>query len=95
MKIEQAKQELVRRYKYLYENVYFIVAPFMYEQSEEDFKKMRNEYLKKYNDPILKRPQIYLKINRLDSRIEGLNTTLSQIGSKVVNIESTLTWTTL
>ena len=67
MKIEQAKQELVRRYKYLYENVYFIVAPFMYEQSEEDFKKMRNEYLKRYNDPILKRPQIYLKINRLDS----------------------------
>lgn len=40
MTIEQAKQELVRRYKYLYEKAYFILAPYMYEQSEEKFKKM-------------------------------------------------------
>lgn len=40
MTIEQTKQELVRRYRYLYENAYFILAPYMYEQSEEEFKKM-------------------------------------------------------
>ena len=67
MTIEQAKQELFRRYKYLYENAYFILAPYMYEQSEEDFQKLVDENLRKYNDPILKQPLIYLNINRLDS----------------------------
>ena len=37
MTIEQAKQEWVRRYKYLYENAYFILAPYMYEQTEEEY----------------------------------------------------------
>lgn len=67
MTIDQAKQELVRRYRYLYENAYFILAPFMYEQTEEEFKKRTDEYLKKYNDRILKKPLIYLNINRLDN----------------------------
>ena len=67
MTLEQAKQEFVRRYKYLYENAYFILAPYMCEQSEDDFKKQVDEYLGKYNDPILKKPLIYLNINRLDS----------------------------
>ena len=67
MTLEQAKQELVRRYRYLYENAYFILAPYMYEQSEEEFKKQVDEYLKKFNDGLLKKPQIYLKINRLDN----------------------------
>ena len=67
MTIEQAKQELVRRYKYLYENASFILAPYMYEQSEEDFQKQVDENLRKYNVPILKQPLIYLNINRLDS----------------------------
>lgn len=67
MTIEQAKQELVRRYKYLYENAYFILAPYMYEQSEEEFRKQVDEYLKKFNDGLLKKPLIYLNINRLDN----------------------------
>lgn len=67
MTIEQAKQELVRRYKYLYENAYFILAPYMYEQSEEEFKRQVDENLKKYNVGVLKKPLIYLNINRLDN----------------------------
>ena len=67
MTIEQAKQELIRRYKYLYENAAFILAPYMYEQSEEEYKKHVDEYLKKHSDIVLKRPVIYLKINMLDS----------------------------
>ena len=67
MNIEQAKQELVRRYKYLYENAYFILAPYMYEQSNEEFEITVVENIKKYNDPILKMPLVYLNINRLDS----------------------------
>lgn len=67
MTIDNAKEELIRRYKYLYENAYFILAPYMYEQSEEEFKKMVDEYFKKYNNSILKKPLIYLKINILDN----------------------------
>lgn len=64
MTIEEAKKELVRRYKYLYENAQFILAPFMYEQSEEEFKKtIEDDYVRKY----IKNPLIYLKINRLDN----------------------------
>ena len=39
----------------------------MYEQSEEEFEKNVAENIKKYNVPILKKPLIYLNINRLDS----------------------------
>ena len=49
MNIEQAKQELVKRYKYLYENAYFILAPYMYEQSNEEFEITVVENIKKYN----------------------------------------------
>lgn len=35
------------------------------------------------------------EINRLDARIEGFVETTSHIGTKVVNIEKTLTWTTM
>ena len=67
MELENAKKELVRRYKYLYENAYFILAPYMYEQTEEEFKKITDEYLEKYGNRILKEPLIYLRINKLDS----------------------------
>ena len=46
MTLEYAKQEMIRRYKYLYENAYFILAPYMYEQSEEDYKNQVEENLK-------------------------------------------------
>ena len=50
MTLEYAKKEMVRRYKYLYENAYFILAPYMYEQTEEEFNiqkehdKRKREY---------------------------------------------------
>ena len=67
MTIEQAKQELVRRYKYLYENAYFILAPYMYEQRKEEFETMVKKDTEKYGSTTFTKPLIYLKINRLDS----------------------------
>ena len=34
MKKEQIKQELISRYKYIYENAVYILAPYMYQQTE-------------------------------------------------------------
>ena len=34
MTLEEAKKELIKRYKYLYENAYFILAPFMCEETQ-------------------------------------------------------------
>ena len=69
MTLEQTKQELVRRYKYLYENAYFILAPYMYEQSEEEFKKLIDEYSNEHNDIVrlLKKPLIYLDTYQLNN----------------------------
>lgn len=67
MTIEQAKQELVRRYKYLYENAYFILAPYMHEQSKEEFENMVKKDTEKYGSTFFTKPLIYLNINRLDS----------------------------
>ena len=46
MTLDQAKQELVKRYRYLYENAYFVLAPYMYEQSEEEFKRQIDKIYK-------------------------------------------------
>lgn len=46
MTLDQAKQELVKRYRYLYENACFILAPYMYEQSEEEFKRQIDKIYK-------------------------------------------------
>lgn len=69
MTLEQTKQELVRRYKYLYENAYFILAPYMYEQSDEEFKKLVDKYSNEYNDIVrlLKKPLIYLDTYKLNN----------------------------
>lgn len=60
MKVEDAKQELIRRYKYLYENACFILAPFMREQTKEEFEESKQVY-------DFKRPIIYLKIWTFDN----------------------------
>lgn len=52
------KQELIKRYKYLYENASFILAPFIYEQTKEEFEQYKKIYP-------FKKPLIYLKINLL------------------------------
>ena len=71
MTLEQAKLELIKRYKYLYENAALILAPFMYEQTEEEFKESIAKNLKEYGDTLFKAPLIYLKIGTLD-RINSL-----------------------
>ena len=38
-KIVDYKQELINRYKYLYENVTYILASYMYKETEDDIKK--------------------------------------------------------
>ena len=62
MTLEQAKLELVRRYKYLYENAYFILAPFMHEETEEELQASN----KKWNESRKER-SIYLNLNIYDS----------------------------
>lgn len=66
MTTEQAKQELVKRYRYLYQNAYFILAPYMYEQNENEYKKMIREFANVHGREILSRPLIYLNILRSD-----------------------------
>ena len=48
MKKEQIKQELINRYKYIYENDLYILAPYMYEQTKEERDSL-NEYYRKEN----------------------------------------------
>lgn len=67
MTLDQAKQELVKRYRYLYENAYFILAPFMYEETNEEFEKRLKEQQEKYGTNFATEPLIYLNIGRLDS----------------------------
>ena len=67
MTLEQAKEELVRRYKYLYENSSFILAPYMHEQTCEEYQKMIDKHTKEYGKILIKEPMIYLNINTLDS----------------------------
>lgn len=55
MNLAQAKQELIRRYKYLYENAYLILAPFMYEQSEREFLETQKKMFRKISYVSLKR----------------------------------------
>jgi hypothetical protein len=67
MTIEQAKQQLVNRYRYLYEIAYLILAPYMHEQTNEEYQKSVDDYIKQFGRSIIDKPSIYLKINRLDS----------------------------
>ena len=67
MTLEEAKQELVNRYRYLYENAYLILAPYMYEETLEEYQKSVDSYIKEFGRSIKDKPSIYLKINTLDS----------------------------
>ena len=67
MTLEQSKQQLVNRYRYLYENAYLILAPYMYEQTEEEYQKSVDRDMKEYGRALIDKPMIYLNINRLDS----------------------------
>ena len=67
MTLEQAKQQLVNRYRYLYENAYLILAPYMHEQTNEEYQKSVDRDMKEYGRALIDKPMIYLNINRLDS----------------------------
>lgn len=49
MTLEQAKEELIKRYKYLYKNAPLILAPFMYEETKEEFQNRKKRMKEKYN----------------------------------------------
>ena len=66
MTVETAKQELIRRYKYLYENACFILAPFMRKETIEELERRLKEQKEKYGTTFVNEQLIYLNINRLD-----------------------------
>ena len=60
MTIETVKEEIIKRYKYLYENSEFILAPFLMEETQEQFQKR----VEKYN-LVDSYPMISLDIDRV------------------------------
>lgn len=56
MHLEYAKEELIKRYKYLSENAEFILAPFMYMQSTREFEETKLMYN-------IKEPLIFLNLD--------------------------------
>ena len=85
MTLEQAKQEMINRYRYLYENAYLILAPYMHEQSEEEYQEMANRQKKEYGRILTDKPMIYLNINTLDS----VNSIFEEFLLSSMNIEDT------
>lgn len=67
MTLEQAKQEMINRYRYLYENAYLILAPYMHEQTDEEYQECVDRDIKEYGRSLIDEPMIYLNINTLDS----------------------------
>ena len=58
MTVEEAKKELVKRYKYLYENAEFLLAQFLEEETEEELKDSN----KRWNSDRTER-RIYINLN--------------------------------
>lgn len=65
MTIEQAKKAILQRYNYLYDNAHLLLAPFMCDETEEEFQLHKKEYQEKYNLNYDK-PMVYLNIKPLD-----------------------------
>lgn len=62
MEKAKVKEELIKRYKYIYENATIILAPYMYEQTKEEREKLNSEYKKDgYEALISDKLLIYLK----------------------------------
>jgi len=53
MTIEQAKEELVKRYKYLYENASFILAPYMHKETQNELKARNETFGSNHTTPII------------------------------------------
>lgn len=65
MTTEQAKKELVKRYKYLHENAKFFLALYLVEETEEEFQ----EYKSKYKTSRKER-RIYIDLD--DNKLRGI-----------------------
>jgi len=59
MTINKIKEELIKRYKYLYENAEIILAPYIHEQTKEEVKECNKKYGVLNLTPI-----IYLNISK-------------------------------
>lgn len=47
MEKEQIKQELINRYKYIYENAIYILVPYMHEETQDELAEKNRKYKKK------------------------------------------------
>ena len=91
MNKQEIKKELIGRYKYIYENASFILAPYMYQQTKEERERLNKE-LKKlgYRDLINNKLLISLKA-LAKSLLLGLESfLLSDIPFKESNLYKTL-----
>ena len=85
MTLEQAKQEMINRYRYLYENAYLILAPYMHEQSEEEYQETIDRQKKEYGEALISQAMIHLNIKTLDS----INSIFEEFLLSNKNIEDT------
>lgn len=53
MNLQQAKEELIKRYKYLYLNAPFILAPYMHEQTQNELEKYNKKHKIKREKPLI------------------------------------------
>ena len=84
MKNEQIKQELINRYKYIYENAIYILAPYVYQQTKEERDILNKEYRKdnKNHSFISNDLLIYLKELSVDLLLDLESFLLSDIPFK-------------
>ena len=67
MTTEQAKRELLRRYRFLYENAEFILAPYMHKQTQEELEEWNKKYDFDHTEP-----SVYLDLNICDEQVMSL-----------------------
>lgn len=58
MTVEQAKQELIKRYRYLYENAEFLLSQYLVEETQEELE----DYKKRWNSDRTEK-RIYVKVD--------------------------------
>lgn len=79
---KEVKNELIKKYRFLNENIEFILAPYMYEESEEEMLKRCEQYKSTINYPIIKlqlEPIIYQLIEDFLFTSDKLENTLLYI----------------
>ena len=79
---KEAKNELIKKYRFLNENIEFILAPYMYEESEEEMLKRCEQYKNTINYPIIElqlEPIIYQLIEDFLFTSDKLENTLLYI----------------